>query len=92
MGRLFLSNALPMIVVMSMGGLLNLVDAAFLGHFVGADALAAVSIVFPAVMISIALSTLVNGGMSSLLARHLGAGERDQAAAVFARAHGQTLC
>lgn len=92
MGRLFLSNALPMIVVMSMGGLLNLVDAAFLGHFVGADALAAVSIVFPAVMISIALSTLVSGGMSSLLARHLGAGERDQAAAVFARAHGLSLC
>ena len=47
-GRLFLSNAVPMILVMSMGGLLNLFDAAFLGHYVGAEALPAVSLGFPA--------------------------------------------
>lgn len=91
-GRLFFANALPMMLVMTMSGLLNVVDAAFLGHFVGADALAAVSIVFPALMIAVASSTLVGGGMSSLLARHLGADERDEAAATFARAHGLALC
>ncbi|MGO4854864.1 MATE family efflux transporter [Phaeovulum sp. W22_SRMD_FR3] len=91
-GRLFLSNALPMIVLMSMGGLLNLADAAFLGHFVGPQALAAVSICFPLVMLTLALSTLVSGGMASLLARHLGAGERRAAGVVFARAHGLALC
>lgn len=90
-GRLFITNALPMMLVMMMSGLLTVVDAAILGHFIGADALAAVSIVFPAVMVTIALSTLVSGGMSSLLARHLGAGARDMAAAVFARAHGLAL-
>ena len=90
-GRLFVANAVPMMVIMVMNGLLTLVDAAFLGHFVGAEALAAVSVVFPIVMITIALSTLVSGGMSSLLARHLGAGRHDAAAAVFAQAHGLAL-
>lgn len=90
-GRLFVANALPMTLVMLMNGLLSVVDAAFLGHFVGTDALAAVSLVFPAVMILIALSALVSGGMSSLLARRLGAGEQHMAAAVFARAHGLAL-
>lgn len=91
-GRTFLANAFPMMLVMTMNGLLNVVDATFLGHFVGTNALAAVSIVFPAFMITVALSTLVSGGMSSLLARHLGADARDQAAAVFTRAHGLALC
>ncbi len=90
-GRLFVANALPMMLVMLMNGLLSVVDAAFLGHFVGTEALAAVSIVFPAVMILIALSALVSGGMSSLLARQLGAGRQDMAAAGFARAHGLAL-
>ncbi|MDK3018170.1 MATE family efflux transporter [Pseudodonghicola flavimaris] len=87
-GRLFWSNVLPMMVVMTMSGLQTVIDAAFLGHFVGARALAAVSIVFPVLMVTIALSTLVGGGMSSLLARHLGAGDAPAAAAVFAGAHG----
>jgi len=87
-GRLFVTNAVPMMLIMLMSGLLTVVDAAFLGHFVGADALAAVSVVFPIIMITIALSTLVGGGMSSLIARHLGAGENDDAAADFAQAHG----
>lgn len=91
-GRLFLFNAVPMTLVMSMGGLLNIVDAAFLGHFVGPEALAAVSVSFPVVMITIALSSLVSGGMSSLFARHLGAGDRAAAGAVFARAHGLSVC
>lgn len=34
-GRLFVSNALPMAVVMSMGGVLNVVDGIFVGHFIG---------------------------------------------------------
>ncbi|WP_323780343.1 MATE family efflux transporter [Thalassovita sp.] len=91
MGRLFLTNTLPMTLVMSMSGLLNVVDASFLGHFVGAGALAAVSLGFPVVMVTIALTTLVSGGMSSLLARHLGAGDKDAAANIFARAHGLSL-
>lgn len=89
--RLFLSTALPMAVVMSTGGLLNVVDGIFVGRFVGAQALAAVSLAFPVVMLLTALTTLAGGGMASLLARHLGKGSRSEAGAVFAGAHGLVL-
>lgn len=90
-GRLFLSNALPMAVVMSMGGVLNVVDGIFVGHFIGSDALAAVSFAFPVAMVLSALTTLAGGGMSSLMARHLGAGDRVAAGRIFAEAHGLVL-
>ncbi|WP_068302597.1 MATE family efflux transporter [Pararhodobacter sp. CCB-MM2] len=90
-GRLFVKNALPMAVIMALSGLLNVTDAVFLGRFVGPEALAALSLIFPPVMLTIALSTLVSGGMSSLYARHLGAGDTSAAAQVLARAHGLAL-
>ncbi len=90
-GRVFLSTALPMAVVLSTGGLLNVVDGIFVGRFVGAEALAAVGLAFPVVMLMTALTTLAGGGMASLLARHLGAGARGQAGAVLAGAHGLAL-
>ena len=73
LASLFAKNALPIIFVMSMNGLLAVVDAVYLGVYVGADALAAVTLMFPIYMLVVALSTLVSSGMSSLLARHLGA-------------------
>ncbi|WP_370275056.1 MATE family efflux transporter [Pararhodobacter marinus] len=90
-GRLFLRTALPMAVVMSTGGLLSVVDGIFVGRFVGPDALAAVSLSFPVVMLLTALSTLAGGGMASLAARHLGAGDKAMAGRVFAGAHGLAL-
>lgn len=90
-GRLFLLNALPMTVVMLMGGILNVVDGIFVGHFIGSDALAAVSLAFPMVMMLSALTILAGGGMSSLMARHLGAGDRIAAARIFAGTHGLVL-
>ncbi len=90
-GRLFLRTALPMAVVMSTGGLLSVVDGIFVGRFVGPDALAAVSLSFPVVMLLTALSTLAGGGMASLAARHLGAGDKAMAGRVFAGAHGLVL-
>ncbi|KAA9370586.1 MATE family efflux transporter [Ochrobactrum quorumnocens] len=89
--RVFLANVLPMTLIMVMNGLLSVVDAVFLGHFVGARAMAAVSLVFPAVMLTIAMSTLVSGGMSSQIARQLGGSRIAEASATFARAHGLAL-
>ncbi|OWJ77136.1 MATE family efflux transporter [Haematobacter genomosp. 1] len=90
-GRLFLSNAVPMAVVMSMGGVLNVIDGIFVGRFIGSDALAAVSVAFPVAMVLSALTTLAGGGMSSLMARYLGAGDRAAAGRIFAQAHGLAL-
>lgn len=91
LGLTYARTALPIIFVMGMSGLLAVADALFLGHYVGPEALAAVTLMFPAYMLIVALATLVSGGMSSILARHLGAGRRDAAARVFAGAHGLAL-
>ncbi|MBT0956581.1 MATE family efflux transporter [Alphaproteobacteria bacterium KMM 3653] len=87
----YVKTALPIIFVMGMNGVLAVVDALFLGHYVGPEALAAVTLMFPAYMMVVALATLVSSGMSSLLARHIGAGRRADARAVFAGAHGLAL-
>lgn len=90
-GRIFAATALPMIAIMLMNGMLGIIDAVFLGHFVGAEAMAAVGMAFPVLMLTIALSTLVSGGMSSLLARQLGTDDREAAKATVAGAHGLAL-
>lgn len=91
LGRLFVRTTTPIVLVMLVNGLFNLVDAAFLGLFVGADALAAVTLMFPLQMILIALGTWIGGGFASLYARWLGAGDRQGAGQLFASAHGYAL-
>lgn len=91
LGAVYVKTALPIIFVMSMSGLLAVADALFLGHYVGPNALGAVTLMFPIYMLIVALSTLVSNGMSSLLARHLGARRLEDARAVFAGAHGLAL-
>lgn len=91
LGAIYVRTAIPIIFVMSMNGLLAVVDAYFLGRFVGPEALAAVTLMFPLYMLVVALATLVASGMSSLLARRLGARRIEEARAVFAGAHGLAL-
>lgn len=87
----YAKTALPIIFVMGMSGLIAVADALFLGHYVGPEALAAVTLMFPIYMLIVALATLVSSGMSSLLARHLGGNQLSEARAVFAGAHGLAL-
>ena len=84
---LFLKTASPIIFLMIMNGLFTVVDALFLGLFVGADALAAVTLMFPLFMFIIAITNLVSTGMASVLARHLGAGNMEEAKATLMSAH-----
>jgi len=91
MAAVYARTALPIIFVMSMNGLLAVADAAFLGIYVGPEALGAVTLMFPMYMLVVALATLVASGMSSQLARHLGGERYDAARAVFAAAHGLAL-
>ncbi|WP_051332350.1 MATE family efflux transporter [Cucumibacter marinus] len=91
LGPIYARTALPIIFVMGMNGLLAVADALFLGHFVGPEALAAVTLMFPLYMLVVALSTLVSSGMSSILARRLGAGATGEAQAIYAGAHGLAL-
>ncbi len=91
LGVTYVRTAFPIIFVMGMNGLLAVADALFLGWYVGPDALAAVTLMFPLYMLIVALATLVSSGMSSVLARHLGRGDFDAARSVFASAHGLAI-
>lgn len=91
MGRLFLKTAAPIILIMAVSGLYVVVDAGFIGLYAGAEALSAVTLIFPVSMLMVALQSLVSSGMASLVARALGAGERGRAEQVFMSAHGLAL-
>ncbi|NKQ83980.1 MATE family efflux transporter [Rhizobium ruizarguesonis] len=87
----FIRTAAPIVAITTVNGLFTVVDAYFLGAYVGPDALSAVSLIFPGLMLLIALQSLVSNGMASILARRLGAGNRDGARRVFAGAHALAL-
>lgn len=86
LSSVFLKTATPIILMMLVNGSFNLVDAYFLGVFVGAEALTAVTAMFPAFMLIVALSTLVSNGFSSVMARLLGANDTRNAKDTFAQA------
>ncbi|MFA0811836.1 MATE family efflux transporter [Microbulbifer epialgicus] len=82
----FFKTAAPIILIMLVNGSFTLLDAYFLGEYVGAEALAAVTLTFPMFMLLIALSSLISSGYSSVQARLLGAGEKDKARQAFSQA------
>lgn len=81
--KLYLITAAPIILVMLVNGIHTLVDAYFLGAFVGADALTAVTLMFPIFMMLVGFSTWVSSGFSSVFARLLGAKHLDEAGETY---------
>lgn len=82
----FMKTAAPIILMMLVNGSFSLVDAYFLGEYVGTQALTAVTSVFPAFMLLVALSSWVSAGFSSVMARLLGANKQIQAIETYAQA------
>lgn len=70
--QVFIKTAAPIILMMLVNGSFTVVDAYFLGAFVGADALTAVTSMFPLFMLLVALSSLVSTGFASVMARFTG--------------------
>ncbi|WP_165498302.1 MATE family efflux transporter [Siculibacillus lacustris] len=85
--RVFVRTAAPIILVMTVNGLFTVVDALFLGHYAGAKALTAVTLMFPLMMLMIALQTMVASGMASIVARQLGARDLRAAEGTVFAAH-----
>ncbi|KQV63883.1 MATE family efflux transporter [Rhizobium sp. Root1220] len=83
----FARTAAPIILITTINGFFAVVDAYFLGAYVGPEALSAVTLIFPGLMLIIALQSLVSNGMASILARQLGAGNRLAARRTFSAAH-----
>ena len=70
--------SLPIMVSMIVQALYNVVDSIFVARY-NPNALTAVSLAYPVQMLMIALSVGMGVGVSSLLSRKLGAGQRSEA-------------
>ena len=74
-----LSMGLPLIAGMMVMSVYNLVDTFFISLLHDDYQLAAVNLAYPVMMISIALSNMIGTGAASLIARSLGAGDKEKA-------------
>ncbi|MEU9856334.1 MATE family efflux transporter [Streptomyces sp. NPDC047974] len=74
-GRLLWENCVQTIASVGMFGLYALTNAWFVGHGVGDQAMAAVNLVAPLLLLLGAVSTTVGAGGATLVSRALGAGD-----------------
>ncbi|MGI6075301.1 MAG: MATE family efflux transporter [Pyramidobacter sp.] len=81
--RLILHFALPATVGVLANALYNIVDRVFIGHYAGANGLAALSVVFPIILLVVAFSALIGVGTASQISRDLGAENRERAEIAF---------
>ncbi|MBQ6585432.1 MAG: hypothetical protein IJH83_01325 [Coriobacteriales bacterium] len=81
--KLLFRCAVPAAVTSVFGALYSIADGFFVGRFIGGDALAAINLIMPIVMIAEALSNMVATGASVNISMLLGAKKRDEASQVF---------
>ena len=75
--QLMAKLSLPAIIAMSINGINAFVDGLFVGQYLGQNALAAISLAFPLMMITNGISAMIGVGASSLLSRAIGAEDLD---------------
>lgn len=81
--KLFFRCALPSMAGMAVSSLYMVADGIFVGKFIGSNALAAINLVMPIIMISFALSDMVAVGSSVQISIRLGQGKEKEACCVF---------
>lgn len=82
-GKLLKQYAIPAIIAMTASSLYNMVDSIFIGHGVGAYAIAGLAITFPLMNLGAAFGSLVGVGASSLISMLLGEKNYGMAQKVF---------
>ncbi|QZY56123.1 MATE family efflux transporter [Crassaminicella profunda] len=70
--KLMIKLSIPAIIGMFVIGLYSFVDAIFVGRWVGAKALAAVSVTYPLTLINNGIAVLIGIGSASVLSRAIG--------------------
>lgn len=85
-GRLLWQFSLPAVVGMLVMQLYNVVDRAFIGHVVGKEAIAGLTITFPVMNITTALGVLIGAGASARVSILLGGRNHDGARRVLGNA------
>ena len=81
--KLFFRCAIPSMVTMAFGALYQIADGLFVGRFIGQDALAAVNLIMPLIMMVFAFSNMVATGASVRISVLLGEKKREEASRVF---------
>ncbi|MEG2074757.1 MAG: MATE family efflux transporter, partial [Angelakisella sp.] len=80
--KLFVKCAVPSMISMAAISLCTIVDGIFVGRFIGEDALVAINLVMPLIMISFALSDMIAVGSSVQIAIKLGEKNEKKASAI----------
>ena len=81
--KLFLRCAIPSMITMAFGALYQIADGLFVGRFIGEDALAAVNLIMPIIMMVFAFSSMIATGASVRISIFLGEKRREEASRVF---------
>lgn len=81
--KLFFRCAIPAVITSVFGALYSVVDGIFVGRYLGEDALAAINLIMPIIMIVEALSNMIATGASVNISMLLGAKKREEGARVF---------
>ena len=82
-GTLFVRCTVPAMAGMGFSAIYSITDGIFVGHFIGQEALAAVNLVMPIIMIITALADMVATGSSVRISILLGRGGNMEANRVF---------
>ena len=90
-GKLLLSMAVPMMLSMLVQALYNVVDSIYVAR-VSEDCLSALSLAFPAQNIMIGLATGTGVGVTALVSRALGSGNRKEACRVAGNSLFLAIC
>lgn len=78
-GHLMVKLSLPALTGILVMTLYNVVDTIFVGHYVGPDGIAGLTIVFPAQILMMAIGQMMGMGGASLISRSIGAGNVERA-------------
>lgn len=81
--RLFIKCAVPNVISMAFISFYYIVDGIFVGKYLGSDALAALALIIPFVMMSFALADMIAIGSSVQISMHLGLGKKNLARKIF---------
>ena len=81
--KLFFRCAVPAVITSVFGALYSVVDGIFVGRYLGEDALAAINLIMPVIMIVEAISNMIATGASVNISILLGQKKQDEASRVF---------
>ena len=90
-GKLLLKLTIPAFVGMAVITLYNVVDTIFVGQYVGKLGIAALSIVFPIQMLSMAIGHLTGMGGAALISMSIGKGDKTRAEQILGNAITPTI-